>query len=120
MAGWLMKAPNASAVGVELRTPEDLRSGGYLMARQTRKSKRDRGCRQQLRNRGARGAWGLFNGYESGDTDAMLNAFNRNTHRALADCVGAREIWLGWFVQGLQAMPPNHRGYHAYEADRTR
>ena len=28
LAGWLMKTPNASAAGVELRTPEDLRSKG--------------------------------------------------------------------------------------------
>ena len=58
-------------------------------------------------------------GYESGDTDAMLNAFNRDTHRALADWVGT-ESWPGWFAQGLHAMPPNLRGYQAYEADRTR
>ena len=31
-------------------------------------------------------------GYESGDTDAMLNAFNRDTYRALADWVGDREL----------------------------
>ena len=59
-------------------------------------------------------------GYESGDTDAMLNAFNRDTHRALADWVGDRELWPGWFGQGMHAMPPNLRGYPAYEADRTR
>ena len=38
-------------------------------------------------------------GYESGDTDAMLNAFNRDAHRALADWVGDRELWPGWFGQ---------------------
>ena len=43
------------------------------------------------------GAWGAGDvgpvqpWYESGDTDAMLNAFNRDTHRALADWVGDRE-----------------------------
>ena len=58
-------------------------------------------------------------GYESGDTGAMLNAFKRDTHRALADWVGDREPWPGWFGQGLQAMLPNLRGYQAYEADRT-
>ena len=59
-------------------------------------------------------------GYESGDTDAMLNAFERDTHRALADWVGERELWPGWFGQGLHAMPPGLRGYPAFEADRTR
>ena len=59
-------------------------------------------------------------GYESGDTDAMLNAFNRDTHRALADWVGDRELWPGWFGQGLHAVPVNLRGYQAYKADRTR
>ena len=59
-------------------------------------------------------------GYESGDTDAMLNAFNRDTPRALADWVGDRALWPGWFGQGLHAIPPNLRGYQAYEADRTR
>lgn len=39
-------------------------------------------------------SWGMGDvnpvqpGYESGDTDAMLNAFNKDTHRALADWVG--------------------------------
>ena len=50
----------------------------------------------------------------------MLNAFNRDTHRALAAWVGDRELWPGWFGQGLHAMPPNLRGYQAYEAGRTR
>ena len=59
-------------------------------------------------------------GYESGDTDAMLKAFNRDSHRALADWVGNREPWPGWIGQGLQAMSPYLRGYQAYEADRTR
>ena len=59
-------------------------------------------------------------GYESGDTDAMPNAFNRDTHRALADCVEDRTPWPGWFGQGLQAMSPSLRGHQAYEADRTR
>ena len=59
-------------------------------------------------------------GYESGDTDAMLNAFERDTHRALVDWVGDRELWPGWFGQGMHAMPPGLKGFPAFEADRTR
>ena len=49
-----------------------------------------------------------------------MRCFNRDKHRALVDWVGDREPWPGWFGQGLRAMPPNLRGYQAYEADRTR
>ena len=35
--------------------------------------------------------------HDSGDTDVMLNAFNRDTHRALADWVGDRDPWPGRF-----------------------
>ena len=67
------------------------------------------------------GAWGAGDvDPVQPDTDAMLNAFNRGTHRALADWVGDKDLWSGWFGQGLYAMPPNLRGYQAYEADRTR
>ena len=45
--------------------------------------------------------WTLCNRDMNKGTDAMLNAIKRDTHRALADWVGDREPWPGWFGQGL-------------------
>ena len=42
-------------------------------------------------------------GYESDNTDASPYAFNRDTHRALADWVEDRELLTGWFGQGFIA-----------------
>ena len=126
LAGWVVRAPRPDTAdkgtwrsgGSPAGTPGDVTTvvterrsvGGGDHPTQT----------PRLETWGAGDVGPVQPGYESGDTDAMLIAFERDTHRALADWVGDRELWPGWFGQGLHAMPPGLRRYPAYEADRTR
>ena len=127
LAGWVVRTPK-DEVGAQGKReewdPRDASSPGWPEGEEIRSERDRRGV--QATQASMEVTWGTGDvgpvqpGYESGDTDAMLNAFNRDTHRALADWVGDSELWPGWFGQGLHAMPPNPRGYQAYEADRTR
>ena len=126
LAGWVVRTPK-EGVGVLGKREEgdllDAPSPGVPEGEERDSDREQRGVYSTL---GSLVSWGpgdvgpVQPGYESGDTDAMLNAFERDTHRALADWVGDREPWPGWFAQGLHAMPPALRGYPAFEADRTR
>ena len=126
LVGWVVRTPKDGVGAKGKREEGDLRgapSPGVLEGEERGSEREQRGVQATLESVMP---WGTGDvgpvqpGYESGDTDAMLNAFERDTHRALADWVGVREPWPGWFAQGLHAMPPALRGYAAFEADRTR
>ena len=114
LVGLVMKEPIATAVGMGIRSSVGLRIGvlapGLPVGTADVAEQSSSDEREMQTTAGE--SWGVGDagpvqsGYESGDTDAMLNAFNRDTHRALADSVGDRNLWPGWFGQGLQAMPP--------------
>ena len=100
LAGWVVRTPK-DGVGDSERYSErgqrdDELTTGSSEGEDAKIEQGSLGARTSLVEAWGAGDVGAVKpGYESGVTDKMLNAFNRDTRRALADWVGDREHWPG-------------------------
>ena len=96
LAGWVVRTPKDGVGAQGKREEGDLRdahSPGVLEGGERGSEREQRGAQatqESMVSWGTGDVGPVQPGYESGDTNAMLNAFERDTHRALADWVGDR------------------------------